>query len=107
METYHYCPSNPETTQSYLSRNLTTVAPADGMLPFHLTGEWTVSNTACVQRRPRVGRLMKQVHLVLVGTERASLFSYISLVAMSGGMFITFSSIFGWPMLPIWKYLRA
>lgn len=50
---------------------------------------------------------MKQVHLVLVGTERASLFSYISLVAMSGGMFITFSSIFGWPMLPIWKYLRA
>ncbi|KAL2134667.1 hypothetical protein VTI74DRAFT_11178 [Chaetomium olivicolor] len=51
-------------------------------------------------------RLPRQVNEVLLGREKASLYLYASLLAVLAALVVTFSTIFGWPPLPLWDYLK-
>jgi len=50
---------------------------------------------------------MSRFHQLMIGQERGSLYWYMSLLAMSAGMVLTMSGVFGWPPLPIWQYLSG
>ncbi len=51
-------------------------------------------------------RVLRGIHEFLLGKERASVYWYASLLSVVAALVVTFSSIFGWPPLPIWEYLR-
>jgi hypothetical protein len=42
----------------------------------------------------------------MLGKEKASVYWYASLLSVIAALIVTLSSIFGWPPLPIWEYLR-
>ena len=51
-------------------------------------------------------RILGWINELLLGKERASVYWYASLLSVVAALIVTFSSIFGWPPLPIWEYLR-
>ena len=57
-------------------------------------------------RKPKWLRLLTGVNELLLGKEKASVYWYASLMSVLAALVVTGSSIFGWPPLPIWEYLR-
>ncbi|KAL2023083.1 hypothetical protein VTK56DRAFT_3993 [Thermocarpiscus australiensis] len=50
-------------------------------------------------------RVVEIFHELMIGSQRPSLLSYATLLATSFGAVIAFSSIVGWPRLPVWDFL--
>ncbi|KAL2267579.1 hypothetical protein VTJ83DRAFT_4856 [Remersonia thermophila] len=52
-------------------------------------------------------RFWARLNEILLGNEeKASVYWYASLLSVLAALIVTGSSIFGWPPLPIWEYLR-
>ncbi|KAL2159915.1 hypothetical protein VTH06DRAFT_2048 [Thermothelomyces fergusii] len=62
--------------------------------------------TAVGFRKPHWRRFLTSCNEVLLGKEKASVYWYASLTSVLAALVVTGSSIFGWPPLPIWEYLR-
>ncbi|KAK3307099.1 uncharacterized protein B0T15DRAFT_510411 [Chaetomium strumarium] len=58
------------------------------------------------RKRARWRRFLKQINGCMLGKEKASVYWYASLLSVIAALIVTLSSIFGWPPLPIWEYLR-
>jgi len=58
------------------------------------------------RRIPRWRRAVHRINELLLGRETASVYWYASLLSVVAALIVTLSSIFGWPPLPIWEYLR-
>ncbi|KAH6631750.1 hypothetical protein F5144DRAFT_230636 [Chaetomium tenue] len=56
--------------------------------------------------KPIMIRVLRKINEVLLGKEKASVYWYASLMSVLAALVVTGSSIFGWPPLPIWEYLR-
>ncbi|KAH6635396.1 hypothetical protein B0J18DRAFT_46116 [Chaetomium sp. MPI-SDFR-AT-0129] len=54
----------------------------------------------------RFRRALKAINVFFLGKEQASVYWYASLLSVLAALVVTGSSIFGWPPLPIWEYLR-
>jgi hypothetical protein len=51
-------------------------------------------------------RILTGANEFMLGKEKASVYWYASLLSVIAALVVTGSSIFGWPPLPIWEYLR-
>ncbi|KAL2120581.1 hypothetical protein VTJ04DRAFT_4608 [Mycothermus thermophilus] len=55
----------------------------------------------------RWSRFISRLNEIMLGREeKASVYWYASLLSVLAALVVTGSSIFGWPPLPIWEYLR-
>ncbi|KAK4126241.1 hypothetical protein N657DRAFT_614827 [Parathielavia appendiculata] len=57
-------------------------------------------------KKPMWRQVLTGANEFMLGKEKASVYWYASLMSVLAALVVTGSSIFGWPPLPIWEYLR-
>ncbi|KAL2189627.1 hypothetical protein L209DRAFT_130541 [Thermothelomyces heterothallicus CBS 203.75] len=108
-------PTPPQTQDfarhtSFISSGIVTPSPSTRtdvpLLPTNYPVPPVPGNHEKHAPKPHWRRFLTSVNEFLLGKEKASVYWYASLTSVLAALVVTGSSIFGWPPLPIWEYLR-